>query len=98
MRRLLLVLTLAACSHAKSSGPAWPEMPKADDELHADGGESLAPRESSAVASVIEKSDDDDDKPVADEKPAATAPAEEDKPAVTPSATPTPPEDVIQSE
>jgi hypothetical protein len=74
-RWLLLVTTivLAACSHTGSSGPAWPK-----DRERADGGESIAPRETSKSVAVVEQdSDDDDDKPA--EKPA-------DKPAEKPAA------------
>lgn len=80
MRRWLFVLALAACSHTGSSGPAWPK-----DRDRADGGESIAPRETSkAVAVALEQDSDDDDAKPADkpaEKPA-------DKPAASTDATP----------
>lgn len=77
MRCLLLALTLAACSHTGSSGPAWPK-----ERERADGGESIAPREqATAVAAVDPDADDDDDAKPADkpadkpaEKPAPAAP------------------------
>lgn len=99
MRRLLfVVIALAgACSHAKPSGPAWPEMAKTDPEE--DGGESIAPRTS--IAAVIEKSAEPEEKraePEA-EKPAATAATTDDDKAA-PSDAPTPPatDDVINTE
>jgi hypothetical protein len=96
MRRLLFVVTLAACSHAKPSGPAWPEMAKTEPED--DGGESIAPHES--VAAVIEKSDKPDEKKPeskADE-PAATPTPTDDK--ATPTDAPPAPstDDVINTE
>jgi hypothetical protein len=87
MRRLLFVVILAACSHAKPSGPAWPEMAKTEPED--DGGESIAPHES--IAAVIEKSDEPEEKkaePEAD-KPAETPDATDDKAA--PANVPPPP-------
>lgn len=47
---IALVLGAAACGHG-SRGPAWPAMAKVDAD-HPDGGESLAPRHSTAVAAV----------------------------------------------
>ena len=80
MRRWLFVLALAACSHTGSSGPAWPK-----DRARDDGGESIAPRETSkAVAVALEQDSDDDDAKPAD-KP-ADKPAE--KPATPTEATP----------
>lgn len=80
MRRVLFCVTvaLAACTHSGSSGPAWPK-----DRTRADGGESIAPRETSkAVAIVEQEADADDDAKPADkpadkpaEKPAAAAEA-----------------------
>lgn len=98
MRRLLfVVIALAgACSHAKPSGPAWPEMAKTEPED--DGGESIAPHES--IAAVVEKSEKPEEKrpePEAD-KPAAT-PASADETAA-PTEAPPPPttDDVINTE
>ena len=76
MRRWLFVLALAGCTHTGSSGPAWPK-----DRDRADGGESIAPRESSkSVAVALDQDSDDDD----DAKP-ADKPAEKpsDKPAAS---------------
>lgn len=80
MRRWLFVLTLAACSHTGSSGPAWPK-----DRARDDGGESIAPRETSksTVVALEQDSDDDDAKPA--DKP-AEKPAE--KPAAATEAAP----------
>src|SRR3569623_1696451 len=82
MRRWLfcVIVALAACSHTGSSGPAWPK-----DRARDDGGESIAPRETSkAVAVALEQDSDDDDAKPAD-KP-ADKPAE--KPATPTEATP----------
>lgn len=91
MRRLLLLGALGiatACgAGSKAKGPAWP-VPSSTAE---DGGESLAPRETS-VATVVEKSADKDAaneekaKPAA-ETTAATEPTETkpEEPAATPS-------------
>lgn len=83
MRRWLLLVTaivIPACSHTGSSGPAWPK-----DRARDDGGESIAPRETSkAVAVALEQDSDDDDAKPADkpaEKPA-------DKPAAATEAAP----------
>ena len=82
MRRLLFVLVavaaLAACGHKKATGPAWPEPSKTEGGAE-DGGESIAPHETSTVAAAIEKSEEPeakkDDAPAAD----ATATTSEDK-------------------
>lgn len=96
MRRLALlaVFALAACSHAKAKGPAWPEPSKTAD----DGGESLAPHEASPIAAAIEKSNDAT--PDADDKPAAAAPAAavEDKPATVSQPTTPASDDTIMSD
>lgn len=62
-------LWLAACGTRGSEGPAWPKAA----ERETDGGESLAPRESKAVAVA------DDEESVVTDVPAAAA-------AVTPGA------------
>ena len=97
MRRLALLaaLSLAACSHAKAKGPAWPEPSKTAD----DGGESLAPHEASTATASIEKSDDST--PDADDKPAAVsapAAAPEEKPATMSQPTAPANDDVIMSD
>ena len=83
MRAVLLSVLLVACGSPKTKGPAWPEPSKTAD----DGGESLAPRETS-VAAAVEKSESDDD---ADDKPAepAAKPAATAEPAEKPATTPT---------
>lgn len=74
-------MIVAACSHSGPSGPAWPK-----DRTRADGGESIAPRETSTAVAAVEKDDDaDDDKPA--EKP-ADKPAEKAAPAATEGAAP----------
>ncbi|HTL38713.1 MAG TPA: hypothetical protein VL326_36530 [Kofleriaceae bacterium] len=77
MRGVLLSLivavaatSLAACSHSKAAGPAWPAPDKTEPEE--DGGESIAPHESSTVAAAIEKSDEPEAKK--DDEPDAAAP------------------------
>ncbi len=75
MRRWLFVLTLAACTHSGSSGPAWPK-----DRTRADGGESIAPRETATAVAAVEKDADDDDDAKPAEKP-ADKPAEKAAPA-----------------
>jgi len=94
MRRLLFVVMLSACTHAHTTGPAWPEPSKTAD----DGGESIAPHETSAVAAAIEKSEEPAEKAAAAEPEAAAkeAPAE-DKPAAAPAASPAN-DDVIMSD
>jgi len=67
---LLAAVSLAACSHAKASGPAWPAPDKTEPEE--DGGESIAPHESSTVATAMEKSDEPEAKK--DDEPDAAAP------------------------
>jgi len=69
MRFAALVVTglwLAACGARGSEGPAWPKAA----ERETDGGESLAPRESKAVAVA-----DDAEAAVADVPTAAAAAA-----------------------
>jgi hypothetical protein len=101
MRRLLpvlfVVVALAACGHKKATGPAWPEPSKNEGGAE-DGGESLAPRETSTVAAAIEKSEEPaakkDDEKVAD---APAAAGEEKAPTVS---APTQPvtDDIIMSD
>jgi hypothetical protein len=94
MRRLLFVVMLSACTHAKTTGPAWPEPSKTAD----DGGETIAPHETSAVAAAIEKAAEPEEKAAAaepDATPAATP--TEDKPAAAPASAPAN-DDVIMSD
>jgi hypothetical protein len=100
MRRLLLVVVLAACSHARPSGPAWPAPAKPDkDNIAAsDGGESLAPHESKAIAAVIEKAEEPTSKAASQSAPATAAAPSEEKPAVSPATPPPPVDDVIMSD
>src|SRR3569623_1198318 len=78
MRRWLfcVIVALAACSHTGSSGPAWPK-----DRARDDGGESIAPRETSKAVAVALEQDSDDDAATPADKPA-------DKPATPTDATP----------
>lgn len=75
------VLVFAACGgHSVTrSDPAWPAM----QEPETDGGESLAPRQTSAAVAAVEADDDDEAAAADDDKP-------EDTPADTPE-TPAPP-------
>lgn len=100
MRPLLFVVSLAACSAAKPSGPAWPKM--AETDVKDDGGESIAPRESNAVAAVVEKSEEPEAKKKAEseaEKPAAAKTDDKAAATTTPAAPATPSaDDVINTE
>ncbi|HEY5920183.1 MAG TPA: hypothetical protein VIV11_00875 [Kofleriaceae bacterium] len=82
MRRLLLVLVVAACGAPKATGPKWPEPSKTAD----DGGESIEPHPSATYAAAIEKSADTDEKPAEATVATPAAAASDDKPATaTPS-------------
>jgi hypothetical protein len=94
MRRILLVLTVAACTHSAASGPAWPKPHVTDD----DGGESIAPRDPATSVAVATQESGDDDKPAPASAPAsddAAAPAA-DAPASTPAAADS--DDVIEGD
>ena len=97
MRRWLfcVIVALAACSHTGSSGPAWPK-----DRARDDGGESIAPRETSkAVAVALEQDSDDDDAKPADKPADQPAAKPAPPPAATPAASATPAsEEPIQTE
>ena len=67
MGRCLLLFALVGCAPHATTGPAWPK----DRTTATAGGESLAPRESRQIASVIEKSADEP-KPAAAPVTAAT--------------------------
>jgi hypothetical protein len=87
-----ILFALAACHGSKQSGPAWPAPSTTGD----DGGESIAPRETTVAAAVEKSADakDDDEKPAAEA--AKPADASEEKPAETAPQTPiTPVDDVI---
>ena len=75
MRSLLLAILVAGagCHGSKQTGPAWPAPSTTAD----DGGESIAPRETSVAAAV--ESSDEKDEPVA-----TAAAAEPAKSAATP--------------
>jgi hypothetical protein len=98
MRRLLFVVILGACTSAKPSGPAWPKMAETDPKE--DGGESIDPRESNAVAAVIEKSEEPAEKKTEGEAatPAAATTATDEKPAVPAAPTTAPTDEVITTE
>lgn len=93
MRALLFVVALAGCTHAMSSGPAWPK-----ERAGGEGGETLAPREAAKSIEVALENDDDDDKPaeasaekpagkpapvINGDEPAAAAPAATEEPITT---------------
>ena len=97
MRAVLLVLLLAACG-GSSRGPAWPK--ERTVEAAEDGGESIAPRPSTAA--LVEADDEEEielDLPVVEPKPDAKK--DEKKPetptGVTPTGT-TPEEPIITTE
>lgn len=72
-------MLLAACGGSRAGGPAWP-APRAAET---DGGESLAPRQPSAVAAIEEAEDATPTPvttPVAPALPATPAAAKPDKP------------------
>jgi hypothetical protein len=92
---VLVVVLLAACGPAKGKGSAWPAPSKTAD----DGGESIAPRESSPVAAAIEKSAEPVSEKKADADVAAPAAAKPDaKPDAKPSISPPILDDVIFSD
>jgi hypothetical protein len=70
LSRIVIAMSLLACSHPATTGPAWPKQAKVDK----DGGESLAPHESKQTAVALEK-EDDAPAPVTTPKPAAAVPA-----------------------
>jgi len=93
---LLAAVSLAACSHAKPTGPAWPAPDKTEPEE--DGGESIAPHQSSTVAAAIEKSDEPEAKK--DDEPDAATPEtkkDDSAPALSPPSQPSN-DDVIFSD
>ncbi len=90
MRSVLLAILVASagCHGSKASNPAWPAPSTTAD----DGGESLAPRQTSVAAAVEksadDKNDDEDDKPAAtDAKPAAATDIKEITPEPQPGVT-----------
>lgn len=99
MRRVMLLMLaagIAACGHGKQSGPAWPTPSTTAD----DGGESIEPRASSAVAAAIEKADEPEDKDAADptEEKVETAAPSKDEPGQAPSASQPTQDDVIMTD
>ena len=95
MGRLVLAVILASCTHAATSGPAWPKQAHSDK----DGGESLAPHESKQLNVAIEKSDDDvkPEPAKVEAKPVAAPAADAGAPATAPSVT-QPTEETITTE
>ena len=87
MRRLLVILTLAACSHP--SGPRWPQR----ETPAVDGGESLAPHMARSIAAAAVE----EDKPLP-AAPAAVSIAPVTEPAATPTVAPAAAEDTITTE
>jgi len=53
MGRLLLAVALVGCTHGATTSPAWPKQAVSDK----DGGESIAPHESSKAIAVVEKAE-----------------------------------------
>src|SRR4051812_11655047 len=92
MRRLLLVIALAACGSRQASGPAWPKQHEVAD----DGGEALAPRESNQVAAAVEQADDEPKAAASEGK--AAPPAAEPATTATPASTPATQDDPIMGE
>jgi hypothetical protein len=93
---VLLVVAIAACGSKPPTGPAWPAPSTTAD----DGGESLEPR-STAVATAIEKSEDEAPEKPADQpeivaKPGAAAAEPETPATVSPPTSVS--DDVIMSE
>ncbi|MDQ3297162.1 MAG: hypothetical protein M3619_11295 [Myxococcota bacterium] len=86
----VLSASLGACSSAHARKPAWPKQ----TEPEVDGGESLAPRNATAVAAHddddadADDADADDDEVVTTPKPTLTTPSTDAKPTpTTPTAT-----------
>ena len=71
----VLVGMLVACGGSRDRGPAWPKPSPSET----DGGESLAPRQPSAVAAIEE---------AGDATPSAPAPSPAASSAATPAAAP----------
>ena len=71
MRLVLALFLVAACGGRSERGPAWPKL----HEREADGGESLEPRQASAVV-AIEKAED---APSAEPAPASDGAADDAK-------------------
>jgi hypothetical protein len=76
LRTALLACLLAACGGSRDRGPAWPKPSPSET----DGGETLEPRQASAVAAI----EDAEDATPSAGAPAATTTT----PAATPAATP----------
>lgn len=95
---LLLAAGIAACGHARDTGPAWPAASTTDE----DGGESLEPRASSPVAAAIEDADEDEEEAAdtddAGSKTDDAAPAKTDSDQTAPSSEPTTDEPVMTEE
>ena len=89
---VVAALWLGACGARGSNRPAWPERA----EREADGGESIAPRESTTVAAV--EAADGDDTAVIAPPAAAAAPAGAGTTPATTTTTITAPEDTITVE
>ena len=95
MGRFVILLALVGCTHSAASSPAWPKASAREK----DGGESLAPHESKAIAVAAEKpateAKPDATKP--DVKPAAAVTEGGATPAITPAVT-TPTDETITTE
>src|SRR5687768_7566112 len=94
MRAVLLVVLLAACG-GSSRGPAWPKERVVED----DGGESIAPRPSTAALAEDEEEEIELDLPVVETK--VEAKKDEKKPETPTGVTPvgtTPEEPILTTE
>lgn len=92
MRGLLFVVALAGCTHAMSTGPAWPK-----ERAGGEGGESLAPREAAKSIEVASENDNDKPPPPAAET-SADKPASAAEASAPAAASPAAPEEPIQTE
>ncbi|MEP6866156.1 MAG: hypothetical protein ABJE66_36385 [Deltaproteobacteria bacterium] len=96
MHRAVVLLVASACAGSTAQGPAWPKQHVSEN----DGGESLAPHQSSQVAEIgVTKNDDDEGKPAA--KTPTANPATVTVDAITPAVTPptqTPSDDPVNTE
>ena len=96
MRTLVLVVALAGCHGASSSGPAWPKSAGtvAPDGYEDDGGESLAPHPRHVAAIEVAT----DDSPAASAAGAASTTVIVVEPGTTtvPAPAPVPPTETIE--
>jgi hypothetical protein len=95
MRRALVLLVISACAGSSAHAPVWPKQHVADD----DGGESLAPHQSSEVAAIgLGKGDEDEGKPAAATTTAGPAAAATEAAATVTTPAQTPVDETINTE